>query len=417
MLATPCPPVSGHSRRISSESLSQTETRVPAGSEPELKWYNSWIQSQIRELPHALKQLRVGGGSLLEEGPLQQVFRAIAEYVHDKDGVSIDEIIQNLQELKILEENEELQGAHRLLVFTILGWQSMLYKAAFDICSPEELAIHEEENQPNSGLVYDNTKVPASLCDRPLFVLLKAFGNLLPSPPLTIGQTARESGNGASTWMPLYPLETNAYFLISILRVKVRWVDSLSMHLDYDKSTRTISLFSRPSFCLLMLESRGPIFAFASTELAAVDPRANEDDIRHLLGEVLLSFRLLFGQCPKSRKLFPQVFQPHASVGDQVDSLLPLICMTKSFRHKPAHFPQDQPVYFANQHFPVLFEKIELIAKELNSAKPSGMRDILKDNRDKYQWWTFWLVAWIGGFGLILSLIQVVLQALQLAQV
>jgi hypothetical protein len=166
-----------------------------------------------------------------------------------------------------------------------------------------------------------------------------------------------------------------------------------------------------------MLQFKGPLFAFASTERKPVDPRGNENDISQFMQEVLLSFRLLFGQHGRSRKLFPRIYTPPAKLS-MPDELLPILCMTKHLNGIPATapFPPDQPVYFAAQHFPVLSARIELIAKELKNSRPTSMAHLLRDRRDTLQYWTFWLVSIIGGMSLVLSLVQVLLQAAQLAQ-
>ena len=74
----------------------------------------------------------------------------------------------------------------------------------------------------------------------------------------------------------------------------------------------------------------------------------------------------------------------------------------------------DQPVYFAAQHFPTFAGRIEVIARELKDCRPGSLAGLLRDRRDTLQYWTFWLVAIIGGVGIFLSFVQVVMQAVQL---
>jgi hypothetical protein len=357
----------------------------------------------------------VGEGKLLENNAFERVFHAVAAFVREERGLSIEEVIEYLRIAEKMDSSREAAKAQRLLVFAILGWQSMVYVPAFNACSLEQLAVVEDDEQVNSGLVFDNYKVSADLADRPLFAILKGFGNLLPSPPSNIPQAASENSKVAATWLPLNPAETNAHLLTTLLHIRIRWVDCLALHLDYDKSTRTLSLFSCPSFCVAMTRSKGPIYAFASTERKSFNPRANEEDISQLMREVLLSFRLLFGQNNYSRKLFPQIYQQPERMS-ATDPLLPILCMTKNIHKTPEtpSLPSDQPMYFAAQHFPVLSERIELIAKELKNSRPTSIADLLRDRRDTLQYWTFWLVALLGGISIVLTLAQVILQAVQL---
>lgn len=379
----------------------------------DLAWYHPWLHGQLANFPHAVKQLRVGADTLLENNAFERVFQAVAKFVLETRGPSIDEVVEHLRTAESMESTPEAFTAQRHLAFAVLGWQSMTYIPAFNTCSLDQFAVHQDDNQFKPGLIFDSDKISIDLADRPLFVILKGFGNLLPSPPSNITQVASEHSKDAATWLPLNPAETNAYLLTTLLHVKIRWVDCLSLHLDYDKSSRTLSLFSCPSFCIAMLQSRGPLFAFASTEKRAWDPRANEDDIAQYMREVLLSYRLLFGQHTRSRKLFPQIYRPPARLPTP-DELLPVFCMAKHMDGRI--FPGDQPMYFAAQHFPVLSERIELISKELKNSRPTSITDLIRDRRDTLQFWTFWLVSIIGGISVILSLAQVVLQAAQIAR-
>lgn len=377
-------------------------------------WYNVWLSRQLDNLPYCLRELRIGGEKLRIKQSLGPLCEVVGDYARKNYGVSIDEIVEHLQEARIFDRTKEMLGAQRLLIFAVLGWQSMLYQAAFNVCSVQELAIHKDSRQPHSGLVFDTYRVTADLSDRPLSVLLKAFGHLLPARSAGTSQLASETRKTASTWHPLYPTETNAYLLHVLLHVNIQWVDALALHLDYDKSSRTLSLFSYPSFCLDMLHTHGAIFSFASIEGPCADPRANEDDISQYLQEVILSYRLLFGQSASSRKFFRRIFNPSEAQGYQVDTLLPQLCATSRFDCPSALMALDRSIYFSARDFPVLYDRVELIANELKDAKPKSFRGLLRDRRDTLQYWTFWLVSIIGGVGILLSLIQVILQGVQL---
>jgi hypothetical protein len=372
-------------------------------------------------LPVTISSLRVFSGSICDEGTFNALFDLVGDYARGNRGFSVDDVIEYLDTKNVFEAaNDYTFDSKRLLVFAILGWQSMIYQPEFNICPPNQLAIHHDAGNPDSGLIFDEYTVSAEMCDRPLHVLLKSFGNLLPARSSNTTLAAVESSKAAASWTALYPSELNAYLLHALLRVRFRWVDTLALHLDYDRSTRTLSLFSFPSMCISQLKDRGgTIFAFASTEVLPADPRADEDDIAHFLEEVLLSFRLLFGQSAKSRKLFRHIFSPDEAPFPQLDTLLPHLCSEKQLltgAAGEAWMPRDRRVYYAARDFPVLYERVELLAKELNGVKPKSMGDLLRDRRDTLQFWTFWLVAAVGGASVALSLIQVILQSIQIAQ-
>lgn len=401
--------------RLGSSNITRSRAST-LGTCADMSWYGTWLSEQLKNIPYCLRELRVGSDGLLgKSNGLDQLFEALEDYTQVNEEVSINEIVIHLQSIEMLDDAEELLGAQRLLIFAVLGWGSMLYQAAFNVCSLQELVIHQDSDQPQSGLVFDTYRTPADLSDRPLSVLLKAFGNILPARSSNVAQVASENSKIASSWAPLYPAETNAYLLHTLLRVHIRWVDSLALHLDYDKSSRTLSLFSYPSFCLEMLHSGGIVYSFASIEGYGADPCADKEDISQFLQEVLLSYRLLFGQSAKSRKLFRHTFKPPGEHDSLADFLLPLIC-TKKQLATPTLIPMDRSIYFTARDFPVLCERIEIISKELKDARPKSIHDLIRDRRDTLQYWTFWLVAIIGAISILLSLIQVILQAVQLIQ-
>ncbi|CAG8166267.1 unnamed protein product [Penicillium nalgiovense] len=392
--------------RVKLRSTDDTHTSV------DMRWSDKWLSPQLKHLPHSLLQLRVGTYRLQDKQSLNTLFEGIGDCARGTEGVSIDEITAYLRETGVFDYTDGLQGPQTLLVFAVLGWRSMLYQAAFNVCSIQELAIHQDSDQPQSGLVFDTHRIPAELSDRPLSVLLKAFGQLLPARSANSAYLASETGSMASVWKPLHPEETNAYLLHVLLHVNIRWVDILALHLDYDKTTRTLCLFRYPSFCLEMLQSRGLVYSFSSIEGSSADPRANEEDISHFLQEVLLSYRLLFAQSAPSRKLFRQLYtMPNMHI-HQNDSLLFRICTQKRIGQTLTMLPTDRPLYFAARDFPVLYDRIELIAKDLIDARPSSIVGLFRDRRNLLQYWTFWLVAIFGGISILLSLLQVILQAL-----
>ncbi|KAI0387827.1 hypothetical protein F5Y04DRAFT_286805 [Hypomontagnella monticulosa] len=387
-------------------------------------WYPSWLDGKVADLPQDIKELINEDQGLTAEELLYPIFSVIEKCLEKEqfDDVSIDEIIDHLIENQAITPDPESPGRsarHRQLVFAIIGWQTLLYQPAFNTCAPFQLAICEPGDEPDSKMVFDTYRVPIGLADRPLWVLLKGFGNLLPARSPETTRAASESSRAAVLWTPIYPREVNAYVLHNILRVRFRWVDSLALHLDYDKTSRTLSLFEFPSVCVKALQERGTIFAFASSGIDAVDPRADSEAIDSMLREVLVSYRLLFGQQAKTRRLFQRVWgSAEGQPLHHVDTLLPKMCTCTDvgWGIQDEIIPEDKEVYFAVRDFPVLYERIQLIVNELQTVRPKSMVDLLHDRRDKLQWWTFWLVSIFGTITVLLSIIQVVLQAVQVWQ-
>jgi hypothetical protein len=95
------------------------------------------------------------------------------------------------------------------------------------------------------------------------------------------------------------------------------------------------------------------------------------------------------------------------------DPLLEKLCNSKSFE-MPSLF-KDREFYRLKRDFPVFRSRIASLQQQMSNLKPRGWRDIWSDKRDSAQWYTFWAVMIFGGSGIILAILQVALQAAQLA--
>lgn len=134
---------------------------------------------------------------------------------------------------------------------------------------------------------------------------------------------------------------------------------------------------------------------------------ASELEISQLLHEILLSYRLLFGQDKESRKIFKEM------VNDADDMILQELCSTKE-----NHFPElfkERDFYRLKRDFPILRSRLATLSHQMSNMKPRGWKELWKDKRDSAHWLTFWAVIVIGGAGILLAVIQVLLQAVQLA--
>ena len=388
-----------------------------------MTWYTEWLSRQIDEIPYCLREIfgpiSKSHSTLSNNLKLIKIFMKINEMMREEDGPrSIDEISDTLDGLATSEPQYLLpnnQGAKRLLVFALLGWQSMLYNPSFNTCDLSQLAVVEcPDSQPYAGMVYDTPRLPADLADRPMAILLKTFGSLLPAQVRASGLFDEQKESGALSSSLIGSHEMNAHVLRVLLHVDVCWVDSLSLHLDYNKPTRTLYLFRYPSFCVANLLNGGTIYSFASTETEAADPRGDHEDITNLLRETLLSYRLLFGQLSSSRRLFRHMSSTDPTLFQNADPLLRSLC-TKEFLNQQL-FCQDRATYSLDRDFPILGDRIALLKKELKAARPKGWRDLVRDRRDAAQYWTFWLVAIFGAMSIVLAALQVALAAAQLAK-
>jgi len=84
--------------------------------------------------------------------------------------------------------------------------------------------------------------------DQPLFVYLRKFGHLIPEV-------------GAFPKVPELISVSHVCFSIldKVADVKIEWVNSLSLHLEFDNVRRVLKIFRFPSFCMLMYRNQTSI--------------------------------------------------------------------------------------------------------------------------------------------------------------
>ena len=141
----------------------------------------------------------------------------------------------------------------------------------------------------------------------------------------------------------------------------------------------------------------------------------NSEDITDFLREVLLSYRLLFGQSKSGRHYFRRTVSTH--IYEDIprqgqDPLLARLCGRKSI-DLLAH-GRERKTYRLARDFPMLRCRIAIVQQQLATSKPRGWKELWRDKRDSAQWVTFWAVIIIGGLGLLLSLMQVILAIVQI---
>lgn len=82
--------------------------------------------------------------------------------------------------------------------------------------------------------------------DQPLYLFLKRFGNLIPEIKVDL---LGEAELIAVSYVCFAMLD-------KVTEVKIEWVNSLSLHLEFDNNRRVLKMFKFPSYCKLMYEGR-----------------------------------------------------------------------------------------------------------------------------------------------------------------
>jgi hypothetical protein len=396
-------------------SLDNNESNV------QLTWYLWWVREQVRQMPPSLFSVLPDNAGLDTPAISEHfimIWLEISSYLSKKMNPSIDVLIDHLRnENMLIAEDKETQTLARSMVFAIIGWQTMLYRPDCGSCPPSQLLIKDElcGHRGQAHLALQQTE---TCCKRPLQEFLMGFGMLLPPPNLN-AQYLPEHTKAFADLRVVGPNILNASLLTTLGRLSVRWTDCLSCHLELDTNADVVYLFRYPSFCVANClayandkREHGTLHACARPTHVNVS-WATPDEVSQMLEEILMSYRLLFGQNKASRRLF-RVLTPFERVPKEgEDGLLDELCGRK--RCKAWAKRPERETYDLQHDFPILRSRIATLNYHLSIRKPRTWKDLWRDKRDSAQWFTFWAVLIIGGFGLLFSFIQVVLQMVQLA--
>lgn len=209
-----------------------------------LQWYDRWLHLQLKNVPPSIAQ------SL---GSFPQIFQEVAEFT--RRGCSLEEMAERLLLLDLIKSGGyDTKQVARTIVFAMLGWQTMLYEPAFQICPPQQLAIADVLDgyfgQAYMKLKQDQSRVSDCLSD-----FLLGFGLMLPTEGLCVSDDPEDCHAFGSVTI-IHPAEFNVALLHSLAGINVKWIDVMAPHLEFDKDTNTLFLFRYPSFCLANISSQ-----------------------------------------------------------------------------------------------------------------------------------------------------------------
>ncbi len=147
--------------------------------------------------------------------------------------------------------------------------------------------------------------------------------------------------------------------------------------------------------------------------------------------EVIMSYRLLFGQKRGSRRLAGRVLKRQKDEkAVEYDTLLDVVC-TQAYKRggpvgrlPPDLWPvtclsfdctlQENTSYSSIDDFPLFGHRLAKLQDFTLRQHPSKLTDLWRDRRNPLQWYTFWAVLIVGGVSMLLSLVQVGVSIAQL---
>ncbi|KAK0657891.1 hypothetical protein B0T16DRAFT_299762, partial [Cercophora newfieldiana] len=221
----------------------------------------------------------------------------------------------------------------------------------------------------------------------------------------------------------LYSSRLSFFSLHRLSGIHIKWVDTLSSHLDFDPNTKELAMFRFPSICLLYSRYEPGKSAFHCILKGFDSSPPNGTESSHdwpppkpstqaLLEETLLSYRLIFGQDRRSRALFRSQEQRAAFRGlDFEDPLL----IELSAQKRPRFGPKGQngsfkmnsrSFYSAGNDFPLLGCRLSHLQRYNMQQDSSTLSEFWADRRNPFNFYTFWAVLIVGAASILLSVLQ-----------
>ena len=163
--------------------------------------------------------------------------------LHERKGLSIDYAIRMMIQQRVLYERARNNWAMRQFIFATVGVLTMLYKPLVPTFNSGDTFFQlDHQGAP----CFTESRLRGDMSSRPIVELLLHFGEILPK--------RLPRGGRADPKDALHVSNLNVQTLTRIGGITIRWVDSVSAHLDFDPISLELMIFRLPSFCAL---SRG----------------------------------------------------------------------------------------------------------------------------------------------------------------
>ena len=142
----------------------------------------------------------------------------------------------------------------------------------------------------------------------------------------------------------------------------------------------------------------------------------DEDRLRGLMWEMMLSIHAIFGQGARSRHRFDDKAAFSGVPYQRRDVMLKRLCSEAwLFAHQDGHAYQPKRVYqLSAGDFPILGPKLAYLSREMARRQPKSLWQLWRDQRNTLQWWTLWLVVIFGVVATVAMVVQTVLSGMQL---
>lgn len=249
------------------------------------RWYIIFLECKIRKAWRSLfiPVLRNAVSTPPSDEDLALAFQILQIIINraKQENLALIELVDSLDNshlLKSPDPDDEERAEANQLVLAAFGWITSLYSAS-DNPAPSKLELNIPRGSSGTELperaksrisrtfhrrrsvakeTYITLSQTLQLYDQPLYTLLEAFGTVLPQRPQSwnLRSSHTVSEDTSLVRQPDHDKIEASFLcyhtLAKIAKVKIDWVDSLSLHLEFDMQAKVLKLFRLPSLCLLM---------------------------------------------------------------------------------------------------------------------------------------------------------------------
>ena len=140
--------------------------------------------------------------------------------------------------------------------------------------------------------------------------------------------------------------------------------------------------------------------------------------VANLLGEVMLSYALIFRDDRRARKIYQRSERERAFlvksgqrpyVDPCLDELSGNDISTSWFKLRSA----VRDSYDADNDFPIFRDRLQKIQDHMKEIQPNRLMSLWRDRRDLRLWYTIWVVIILGVISLIVSIVSMFLSVAQ----
>lgn len=403
-------------------------------------WYTQYLQSKFIEHWDLLALALVGlddESRAPQRNDLVFVFEfmlKVAEVLRTKRACAMTDIVDELGNNELLKDQlDEERAIPNQIVFAAIGWLTMLYEAVPQPAR-DQLQITPTSSSANGSGTRNASMSRKYRCDRqgfdyvdrPLYDMLGHFGHLIPGPRM---QSLYLRENPAREVVKVQSVCFAT--LQQMAHLRIVWVSSLALHLELDSGRKTLKLFQYPSFCRMMTVDRKQNLLSRllndHAERSCEDVKNSDILTDEFFEEILLTYRILFGQDERSWRAFAKLANTWESEQCSekpwsCDPLLKTLCGQSSLSdgakiiYDEIEAGEQASHYDPHTEFPFFGSRLIELQEFVKNHQPQNVRSLLTDKRDVAAWYTLWsnqLLIFFATFTIFLMIVSLIFQIWQ----